>query len=154
MPTQLVIQATNINQLFGQYICPFYYVSWDIQNSEWKFENNNIRRMWPYYIILGLNLIHNILFCLTISALQWKDKQDPLTLNHVVLGLPVVLMTILILPVDLIFLSNGQEWVYATNWVYNCEGIHQKIQKRKAGKQRFGKLRKLYFVLQSIGLGE
>jgi len=118
MPTKLAFKANYINQRIGQVICPFYYVSWDYNKLEWKYENINFRRMWPYYIAQWLSILNMILFFATIPFLGKINK------NTTVSGL-FVLTVFLLLLVDYLFIVNGREWVYATNWMHHHEGIYQ-----------------------------
>lgn len=125
MPTKLVLQAFCINQHIAQVICPFHYVSWDHHNLEWKYENINFRRMWPYYTALVFTIINIILFLTTIPFLHSGkcDLEQCRTHKYTIIaGLFVTNLCMLCL-VDYLFIMNGREWVYVTNWIYLREGI-------------------------------
>lgn len=129
MPTLLVLQANHINQLLNQHLCPYYYVSWNTKNLEWKFENIHFCRMWPYYSVIVLNLMLVILYLAIIPILLWRDTEHRANFQNIIVGGLVALITIFILPVDYIFISNGREWVYATNWIFACEGINRQFNR-------------------------
>ncbi len=132
MPSNLVLQANHLNQLIGKHICPFHYVSWDSKKLKWKYENINFRRMWPYYIVIGLNLLYVLIYVTIIPImLHCKDTEQRTNFHHHVLGGIIVLITIFLCPSDWLFISNGWEWVYSTNWVFNCERIDQICKNRQ-----------------------
>lgn len=155
MPSNLVLQANHLNQLMGKYICPFHYVSWDSEKLEWKYENTNVRRMWPYYTVIGLNFLYVFLYITTIPiVLYWKDTEQRFNLHHVVLGGIIVLITIFLCPSDWLLIRNGWEWVYLTNWVFKCEGIIQSCDccKYKIGQNHHRKIVRLlaYALLKPV----
>lgn len=149
MPTLLLLQANNINQLLNQHICPSYYVSWNTENLEWKVENISFRRMWRYYTVIVLNIIYVTLYVAIIHFFLWRDTEHRANFQNIIVGGLVALITIFILPVDYIFISNGREWVYATNWIFACEGINRQFN-RECKK---GNKRALSDVLHNIIIG-
>lgn len=118
MPTKLVLQANYINHIIAQYICPFHYVSWDNLKLEWKYENISFRRMWPYYIMIGLIILNIVLFVVMIIFIGKMDK------NTIIAGF-FVLGGVIMFLVDYLFITCGREWVNAANWMCHHEGITQ-----------------------------
>ncbi len=127
MPTKLALQAFHVNQLIAQVICPFHYVSWDYRKLEWKYENVGFRSIWPYYIALTFIIFNIIIFVATIPFLLSKSSdlgENRAYKNAIVAGLLVIVMFLFLL-VDYLFIVNGREWVYATNWMYHQERTPQ-----------------------------
>jgi len=116
MPTKLVLQAYHINQLIAQVICPFHYVSWDYHKLKWKYEDICFRRMGLYYFGVALMIFYILIFIATIPFLGNIHRKVT------VAGL-VVLVMLLFLLVEYLFISNGREWVYVTNWMFHHERI-------------------------------
>jgi len=80
--------------------------------------------MWPYYIALAFIIFNIIVFAATIPFLHSRKsdtEQGKTHKNAIVAGLLVLVMFLFLL-VDYLFIVNGREWVYASNWMYRYEG--------------------------------
>ncbi len=76
--------------------------------------------MWPYYIGLVLIILNILIFVATIIILYSRSSdigQRKEYKNAIVAGLLVLALFIAI------FIVNGRQWVYTTNWMYHHEEL-------------------------------
>ncbi len=130
MPSKLVLQSHYINQIIANRICPFHYVSWNHNTLQWRYENISWKRMWPFYIVLLINFVHTFLFVLTFTYIRWHPANGySVTSKQLIMCSFYTLITALVSIVDWLFVTSGQEWVFAINWVYRTEFELENVNK-------------------------
>ncbi len=81
--------------------------------------------MWPYYLGLAFiifSIIISIAAILFLNSRNRDIREGQTYKNAIVAGLLVLILFILIL-IDYLFIVNGREWVYTTNWMYHHDGF-------------------------------
>lgn len=86
-------------------------------------EDQSWTRMWPYYTVLLINFVNTFVFILKFAYIHWNPLADHSidVSKQLVMCSFVLLITILVSIVDWLFITSGQEWVNAINWVYSTE---------------------------------
>lgn len=123
MPSKLILHSHYINQIIADHICPCHYVTWNKETLQWHMEDKSWTRMWPYYTVLLINFVNTFVFILTFAYIRWNPLADHSidVSKQLVMCSFVLLITILVSIVDWLFITSGQEWVNAINWVYSTQ---------------------------------
>lgn len=122
MPSSLVLQSHYLNQIVANFICPFHYVTWNHNTLQWRYENISWKRMWPFYVVQLINFLNTFLFMIIFTYIRWHPVVgNNVTSKQLIMCSFYVLLTALVTVVDWLFITSGQELVFAINWVYRTE---------------------------------
>lgn len=109
--------AFYIHQLAVKYTCPFHYISWNNAVTEWRCNSISVWRMWPYYLMLLINLLYAFAYCIALAtSKQWRTTSHVSSVHLYTSGL-YVLCIVFIFAGDYFFLSARAEFVYCANYL-------------------------------------
>lgn len=126
MPSELMLQAYHLNQIFARYLCPVYYISWNHKTLEWVARDNSLKKMWKYYLIPFTNICGFVIYVTSYLVLQMFPTTNTIqrTWTQLIYCGFLISVIFLILLTDDLFINHQESWVYVTNWILRCEGIH------------------------------
>lgn len=124
LATSLTLKAYDLHQLTLNIMGPFHYVSWDTNTKKWKFESTHVRRIWPYYLFLALNLLVIIFYFPVLYTIYQQPSSARIYSPKSLFPCGMLVINFLLnLIVDYYFITSGEELVYISNFYNKTEPI-------------------------------